>query len=93
MEMSVTSCEWVKSTLEGPDADTATAVRVAFVTHDASPATDDWRPAELHEGAARIRVGPGGQLELPAATYRMWVEITADPELIRRPAGLVKITP
>jgi NADPH-dependent ferric siderophore reductase len=90
--MSASSCEWIKSTLEGPDVAAATSVRVAFVTHDGAPASGDWNTAELADGDARILVGPGGTVQLAAATYRMWVEITAVPEVIRRPAGLVKIT-
>jgi hypothetical protein len=96
MEMSVTDREWVKSTVTAPAPSLAaiTAVRAAFVTHAGKPLDADWHDAELVDGKIRILVGPDGDLELPAATYRMWGEITAAPELVRRPCpGVVRITP
>lgn len=102
MEVSVKSRPWIKATVGG-DVDAIQAARLAFVTHDVSPDDGDWHDAEYVDAGVddngrpqvdvRLRVGPGGDISPPAATYRMWVELDAPPELIRGPSGLVKITP
>lgn len=103
METPVVSRPWIKTTVTG-DIDAITAARLAFVTHAASPDDSDWNTADVTDAGVndqgepqvdvRIRVGPGGDIELDPATYRMWVELDAHPELIREPApGEVRITP
>lgn len=96
MEMSAVDTRFVKATVTAPAPSLAavTQVRAAFLTHNGSPGSSDWKPAELVDGKIRVLVGPDGDVELPAATYRMWGEITAAPELIREPCpGEVRITP
>lgn len=96
MEMPVVDTEFVKSKIKAPAASLAaiTNVRAAFLLHDGSPTDADWIDAELVDGRVRVNIGPTGDRALPAATYRMWAEITAPPELVRRPCpGVVNITP
>jgi hypothetical protein len=96
VEMPVVDTEFVKAKITAPAASLAaiTGVRAAFLLHDGSPTDTDWIDAELVDGAVRVLIGPSGGRALPAATYRMWAEITAPTELVRRPCpGVVNITP
>lgn len=93
METSVANRPWLKAEITG-DIDAIQGVRVAFLLHAGKPVDADWHAAELVGGDVRILIGTGGGAHtLAPATYRMWVELDAPPELIREPAGIVSITP
>lgn len=56
------------------------------------PGPSDWRSALWDGATARLLIGPGGTLELPDGTYRVWVRVTASPEIPVIRSGLLEIT-
>jgi hypothetical protein len=57
------------------------------------PAEGDWMPADEWDGTtAKLLIGPGGTLELEDGTYRVWVRVTATPEVPVIRSGLLRIT-
>ena len=57
------------------------------------PAEDDWMPADEWDGTtAKLLIGPDGTLELEDGTYRVWVRVTATPEIPVIRSGLLRIT-
>lgn len=57
------------------------------------PAAGDWMPADAWDGTtAKLLIGPGGTLELTDGTYRVWVRVTASPEVPVIRSGLLRIT-
>lgn len=68
-------------------------VEIAVVP--AEPADADWRTAAWDTTGptldAKVLIGPGTPLELPAGVYSAWVRVTATPETPVLRAGLVRI--
>lgn len=69
-------------------------VELAVIDYTAEePTTDDWQPADAWDGTtAKLLIGPGGTAELANGTYRIWVRVTATPEVPVIRAGLLRIT-
>jgi hypothetical protein len=57
------------------------------------PAETDWHATDAWDGTtAKLLIGPGGTLELLDGTYRVWVRVTATPEIPVIRGGLLEIT-
>ena len=70
----------------------STPVEIALVASGTTPATGDWTDADAWDGTiAKLLIGPGGTVELAAGTYRVWVRVTATPEIPVIESGLVRI--
>ncbi|MFF6985613.1 hypothetical protein [Streptomyces sp. NPDC010273] len=87
-----TSREYVHVPVSGsPDLDIRP--ELAFLTTPNNPEDDDWHQAEWHEGAARTRIGPNGDVtDLAPGRYRIWIRFTAGPERPVINAGLLHLT-
>lgn len=95
------SLEYVKVPVSGTESGEAVDVsaltcRMAFVASGAEPASGDWKTASVETAGTkylvRCLVGTGGAVALTEGTYIPWVEITDNPEVVRRPAtGFVKV--
>jgi hypothetical protein len=93
--ISATSTEYIHIAVTAPaGVDLITSpVRIAVVAHRADPADDEWHAATWDSGSARILVGPGGDIELAPADYRVWINV--DPpgaENVVRKAGILSVT-
>lgn len=69
---------------------TALPVALAF-TDGAEPAEADWKTATWSGDGARVLVGPGGAVELAAATWSVWIRVTDTTEIPIRQAGLLVV--
>ncbi|WP_262403454.1 hypothetical protein [Actinomadura sp. CNU-125] len=72
----------------------STPVEIAVINASTEePAEADWRPADEWDGTtAKLLIGPGGTLELEDGTYRVWVRVTANPEIPVIRSGLLEVT-
>jgi hypothetical protein len=89
---------WVEVTASGDDADLLTTLPVKFAfleDETAEPADADWKDGSWSTTAstptAQCLVGPGGTVELPAATYNVWVLVDGATERPIRRTGLLAI--
>jgi hypothetical protein len=71
---------------------TGAPVRIAVVAHRNNPDDTEWHTADWNSGTARILIGPGGDLELDAGDYNVWINIDpAGSEDVVRRAGTLGI--
>jgi hypothetical protein len=78
--MAHTSLEFIHIPVTG-SPDLETPPDLAFLTTAGTPDDEDWHTAEWHEGTARIRIGPGGDVtDLEPGRYRIHIRFTAGPE-------------
>lgn len=90
--MAHTSREYVHVPVSGTP-DLGTQPELAFLTTPDNPGEDEWHQAEWHEGAARLRIGPAGDVtDLQPGRYRIWVRFTAGPERPVINSGLLELT-
>jgi hypothetical protein len=86
------SREYLHVPVSGATADEP--VELAVIDEGAEePAEGDWMPADVWDGTtAKLLIGPGGTLDLVDGTYRVWVRVTALPEVPVIRSGLLRIT-
>ena len=88
-----TSVQYVHVPITGTDLDGGEPVAMAVIATTAEePATGDWKTANWDAGSARILIGPGTDLQLADGIYRVWVRVTASPEIPVIRSGLLRIT-
>lgn len=91
MSLSITTVTkeyvFVPVTVDGATPDTGLTVEVAIPSEGVDPSS--WVTATWDSGRARVLVGSGGDFELSAGRYDVWVRITDSPELTARNAGLL----
>lgn len=86
-----TSREYLHVPVSGATADQPVELAVVDIGAE-EPAEDDWTPADVWDGTvAKVLIGPGGTLELEDGTFRVWVRVTADPEIPVIRGGLLRI--
>ena len=87
-----TSLEYLHVPITGGSLDTPVEIAVVAVTVE-EPAVGDWKTADVWDGAvAKLLIGPGGTLTLADGAYRVWVRVTATPEIPVLRSGLIKVT-
>ncbi|MFD5656932.1 hypothetical protein [Streptomyces hirsutus] len=90
--MAHTTREYVHIPVNG-SPDLTTPPDLAFLPTQGNPDEDDWHQATWHEGSARLRVGPEGDVtDLDEGRYRIWIRFTAGPERPVINAGLLILT-
>ena len=72
----------------------STPVEIAVIDDDTEEPTEaDWHNADVWDGTtAKLLIGPGGTLELDDGVYRVWVRVTATPEIPVIRSGLLEVT-
>jgi hypothetical protein len=89
------------ATINGATHDpTGDVVKMAFIPSGAAPTTGDFQQAIWETDATTnpvtyrslCLVGPGGTVTLAVGTYRVWVQITDNPEVPVMLAGTLKVT-
>lgn len=95
VDLAATSTEYVHVPVATTDATAPdlSAARIAIVDDNGNPADADWHDADLHEGNARLLVGPeGGALTLSAGVpYTVWVTWAAGAETPVYRAGRIRV--
>ncbi|TYK45177.1 hypothetical protein [Actinomadura decatromicini] len=87
-----TSREYIHVPVSGATADQPVELAVVDIGAE-EPAEDDWVPADVWDGStAKLLIGPGGTLLLADGAYRVWVRVTAEPEIPVLRSGLLRIT-
>jgi hypothetical protein len=87
------SKEYLSVPVAGTNLDGTEPVELAVIpVSTEEPADDDWHTAAWVSGEARVLIGPGTALDLANGTYRVWVRLTASPEIPVIRAGSLKIT-
>jgi hypothetical protein len=86
-----TSKEYLKIPVTGADSDMPVEIAVVAATVE-EPAAGDWKTAAWDGTDAKVLIGPGTSLALANGIYRVWVRITATPELPVVRGGLLKVT-
>ncbi|OPC84215.1 hypothetical protein B4N89_27735 [Embleya scabrispora] len=76
----------------GAAPDPAWGVEFAFVDRDTRPGDADWITGEWDGPRAQILVGPGGTATPAVGIHTVWLRITAAPELVVEPVGILDIT-
>ncbi|TDD97617.1 hypothetical protein [Actinomadura rubrisoli] len=87
-----TSKEYLHIPVTGGTLSTPVDIAVIAATAE-EPTSGDWKPADVWDGAvAKLLIGPGGTVPLADGVYRVWVRVTATPEIPVLRSGLLEIT-
>jgi hypothetical protein len=98
IERPAISLEYFEIAITAAVTLTAQPVEFAFVPDgDDGPADDDWTAATWIGDAgltraARLLLGPGGDVTLAVGGYVPWYRVTDDPEIPARPVGWLSVT-
>lgn len=85
------SREYIHVPVTGGSLSTPVELAVIPSTQE-EPASGDWRTAVWDGTTAKLLIGPGGTLTLADGIYRVWVRVTATPEIPVLRSGLLEIT-
>lgn len=90
----------ISATVAGASVNpTGDTVKMAFMGDASTPTSGDLETAVWDTDTttnpttyrAACLVGPGGTVVLTAGTYAVWVQVTDNPEIVLRKAGMLKV--
>lgn len=89
--ISVLSTEYVSVPFTANvDPESLSGVELAFVEGTAGD-PEDWLDATVEDGAAKILVGPEGDIELTVGLWSVWTRITDVPEVPVEKSGILRV--
>lgn len=92
LTLEADSLEYVRLPVSADGLDlSADPVELAFTDMRSNPQSGDWQAAVWDEGAARILVGPGGDITLASGIWRIWVRVMDNPEVPVLRAGTLTV--